>query len=491
MNKPLSAHETLMAVLRTDFLSFFAKAHPTLRPGDKLDLNWHHEAIAHALDECCGGRLPQLLINIQPRSLKTLIVSVAWVAFMLGRKPASRFLCVSYADELSVDFSLLCRKLMQADWYKAAFPGTRLSRETTHELHTTAGGYRKAVSMAGSLTGRGGDIIIVDDPMKPEDAASELGRAATKRYFSQTLSSRFDNQSDIRFIIVMQRLHEDDLSGVVLAEGGWHHLKLPSIAAEDEMIPLGGGQYHYRKKGDLLHASREPHHVLERHRKRMGSAAFQAQYLQDPTPAEGNMIKRAWVPRYDCLPERNEGTFVQSWDTANKGDPSCDYSSCTTWFEQDGKYYLVDVFRGKLNFPELRKKALELHDRHRPIAILIEDKGSGQSLAQELRVAPHFLSVVERNPTSDKQGRVAAVAPLFEAGKVYLPNEAPWLPEYEKELFGFPTTKHDDQVDSTSQFLGWINERRADFFHCDWGDGDLPTPEDALMLYLRSGSYFR
>lgn len=492
MNNLAHQHDAFPAVLRTDFLAFFAKVFATLKPGDQLDPSWHQEAIAHVLDECGEGRIPQLLINIPPRSLKTLMVSVAWVAFVLGRKPQTRFLCVSYTDDLSEEFSRNCREVMRSDWYKAAFPGTQLSRETAHELLTTAGGYRKAVSMAGSLTGRGGDIIIVDDPMKPEDAYSELGRAATKRYFSQTLSSRFDNQSKLKFIIMMQRLHEDDLSGVVLAEGGWHQLKLPAIAPEDTVIPLGGGRYHRRRKGDLLQPSREPQHVLDRHLVRLGSAGFEAQYQQDPTPAGGNMIKRAWARRYDSLPPLAGGTYIQSWDTAMKGDPACDYSSCTTWLEQDGRYYLVDVFRGKLDFPDLRKKALELYARYRPVTILVEGKGSGHSLIQELKVGPHHLSVVEQTPTSDKLVRLAAVAPLFEAGNVYLPTEAPWLAEYEKEIFGFPGAKHDDQVDSTSQFLGWINDRRADFFHCEWVGGDLRTPGDAVTHYLSSrSSYLR
>lgn len=473
--------EALSAALRNDLLSFFERMFREVSGGRELEVNWHHEAIAHVLEECGAGRIDQLLINIQPRSLKTLFVSVGWVAFMLGRDPTLRFLCVSYADNLAEDFSRLCRQVMQAAWYRELFPETRLSRETAHELHTSRGGYRKAISMAGVLTGRGGDIIIIDDPMKPEDAASETGRAAAKRYFAETLASRFDNQAKSRFVIVMQRLHQDDLAGLVLEEGGWHHLCLPAIATVEEDVPLGGGRFHKRCKGELLHPAREPPRILDRARARLGSTGFQAQYQQDPTPAEGNIIKRQWVRRYDSPLPFSEGRYTQSWDTAMKGDPACAYSCCTTWVEHEGRHYLVHVYRGKLDFPDLRKKTLELYDRFRPTGVLVESKGSGQSLAQELRAMQRGIPVIERNPTPDKEARLASVAPLLEAGLVYLPHDAEWLHEYEKELLGFPSTKNDDQVDSSSQYLSWSNERRNQRFEWDFGHEDqVPTPDHVL-----------
>jgi predicted phage terminase large subunit-like protein len=178
---------------------------------------------------------------------------------------------------------------------------------------------------------------------------------------------------------------------------------------------------------------------------------------------------------------------TQSWDTALKGDPACDYSSCTTWIFEDGKHYLIDVFRGQLDYPELRRKALELHAKFSPGAILIEAMGSGFSLAQELKSGPSPLPVIERKPDKDKVVRLAAVAPLFEAGMIYLPKSAPWLTEYEKELLGFPGARYDDQVDSTSQYLNWFNERdRSSRFNCWWPDGPPGAPSgDELLSWAR------
>lgn len=178
--------------------------------------------------------------------------------------------------------------------------------------------------------------------------------------------------------------------------------------------------------------------------------------------------------------------ITQSWDTALKGDPACDYSCCTTWKLHEGKHFLMDVFRDRLDFPDLRRKALELHARFSPGAILIEAMGSGLSLAQELKSSPNFLAVIERKPDKDKEARLAAVEPLFEAGMIHLPRSASWLVEFEKELLGFPGARYDDQVDSTSQYLNWFNERdRSSRFDCWWPDGPPGAPSgDELLNFL-------
>lgn len=180
--------------------------------------------------------------------------------------------------------------------------------------------------------------------------------------------------------------------------------------------------------------------------------------------------------------------ITQSWDTALKGDPACDYSCCTTWLLHEGKHLLLDVFREQLDYPDLRRKALELNAKFSPGAIIIEAMGSGLSLAQELKAGPHFLTVVQRKPEKDKVSRLAAVAPLFEAGMVCLPLSSPWLIEYEKELLGFPGARYDDQVDSTSQYLNWFNERtRTSVFDVWWPDGPPGAPSADDVLDWRCG----
>ena len=249
----------------------------------------------------------------------------------------------------------------------------------------------------------------------------------------------------------MQRLHEDDLAGVLLRSSDeWTVLSLPAIAEQDEQIPIGNGQIHVRRAGDVLHPEREPREVLESLRAQLGAETFAAQYQQQPVPPGGAMIKRAWVRRYDQLPK--SGLIIQSWDVANKQGEENDYSVCTTWLVHENKYYLIDVLRGRFDFPTLRTKVSEHAKLHKASHILIEDAGFGTALIQELKTA-HF-SVIPVKPEYDKKIRMSIQSAKFESGQVFFPKEAPWLADLEAELFAFPSGRHDDQVDSISQALG-------------------------------------
>ena len=476
--------DALYSALRTDLSSIAAKTFSTLNPGRDFHPGWHHYVLAHQLDQCSKGISPRLIINVPPRSLKSTLISIAYVAFELGGDPTRRFLCLSYSQELANKFSLQFRQVVQSEWFRRAFPGTQLDRVTVDEVSTTAGGYRKAISIGGSLTGWGGDTIIIDDPLKPEEAYSQTARDRVNEYFGNTLYSRLDHKETGRIILVMQRLHQYDLTGFLIEQGDFKLLKLPAIAVEDEELPMGNGQFARRRKGDVLEA-RESLAELEKTRRRSGEAHFQAQYQQDPAPAEGNMIKAAWIAPYEQLPPLTEGVVWQSWDTALTGNPSSSYSCCTTWLQRDGEYYLMHVFRDKLEFPDLKKKAVELNARFRPEGILVEAKGSGISLSQELRVGPHFLHVVQKPVPADKVSRLAAVAAVFEARAVRLPRDASWLHDYTKEILGFPAVKADDQVDSTSQFLNHMNEHRESFFKFDIISPGPPTGAPHGSFFLR------
>lgn len=289
------------AMIRTHFMYFLVKACAEVSP-QPLEPNWHHEAIAYQLNRCAKGINKRLIINIQPRALKSLIVSVAWPAFMLGHDPTLRFLCASYAESLAIDSARFFKQVMESSWYQRVF-GTRLVNPTSIEyLRTTAGGHRRSVGLQGAITGKGGNIIILDDPMKPDDAESEVERQNVKRSFDATLYSRLDSKRDGVIIMIMQRLHEDDLTGHLLSQGNWELLKLPSIAPEYERIELGNGRFNVRQKDELLHPSWESQKEVDETLQRMGSRAFEAQYQQDPTPAGGVMIKQEWIGYYDHLP---------------------------------------------------------------------------------------------------------------------------------------------------------------------------------------------
>ena len=287
------------------------------------------------------------------------------------------------------------------------------------------------------------------------------------RYYGETLFSRLDNKSSGVIIVVMQRLHDEDLAGFLLNHGGWVHLNLPAIANTNVSIPIGQSQVHHRKQGEILHPAREPLEVLDEIKRNIGSFGFQAQYQQAPIPNTGNMIKREWLREFDAAPDRDGAQVVQSWDTALKGDQVNDFSVCTTWINKDGIHYLVGVFRKQCDYPSLVPAAVQLYNRYKPDAVLIEDHGSGTALIQDLQ-AHHGIHAIPRRASGDKITRLSIVSPAFEAGQVHLPREAAWLPEFFRELLGFPQTRHDDQVDSVSQYLGWARERSTTYFKVDW-----------------------
>ena len=423
--------------------------------------------LAHRLGrggDATGDQLREvtrLIINIPPRHLKSLIASVAAPAFLLGQDPTARILAVSYAQDLAFSLAQQCRMLFALRRYQQTFR-TRLSpwKNAVDEFHTTAGGYRLSSSVGGPLTGRGADYIIIDDPIKPEDALSDKLRTSVNDWFGNTLYSRLNDKRRSVIVLIMQRLHEDDLVGRILKQEPWEVISLPAIAEFDEEFlidtPLGQRRY-TRSKGGILHPERESAETLAHLQKTLGEYDFAAQYQQSPAPLGGGYIKEKWFQRYGLTRPPSFERVVQSWDTANKPKELADFSVCTTWGIVDGKMYLLDVYRERLDYPELKKAVKALNERFNPNTILIEDKASGTQLAQELRYE-RMWNVRSYAPKGDKVMRMMAQTLLIESGRVFIPERAPWLDAYLHELQLFPKGRYDDQVDSTSQALEFIKD---------------------------------
>jgi predicted phage terminase large subunit-like protein len=443
------------ALLRRDFTTFVRKVFATLESGQAYLSNWHNEAIAYQLERVRRGEIKRLIINMPPRSLKSVTASVAFPAFVLGHNPARRVICVSYSGDLAKKLANDFRAVAEARWYRELFPGTRIGqKDSENEIELTARGFRLATSVGGTLTGRGGDLIIIDDPLKPDDAYSETKRNAANEWFRNTLLSRLDDKRTGAIIIVMQRVHMDDLTGFVTSQSDeWEVLNLPAIAEADEDITISASEVHCRKAGEALSPEREPLSVLENLKAQLGSDAFSAQYQQMPVPPGGAMIQRDWIKRYVELPPQRECSLIlQSWDTAHKVGPENDFSVCTTWFiSHDGRRYLIDVWRKRVDYPELKAAVRNLASRYAANRVLVEDAGAGTALVQELLgEVDGILAVVADR---DKMTRFSVVTTKFESGLVFLPERAPWLADFEAELFAFPGSRHDDQCDSVSQAL--------------------------------------
>jgi len=458
----LTANE-YRALLRQDLYAFIEKSFYALNPTTPFLRNWHIEVIAAELEACRRGETTRLIINVPPRSLKSICASVAFPGWLLGQNPSSQIICSSYAQDLANKHAIDCRSLLLSDWYQDVF-SARLSneRQAAQEFVTIQKGFRLATSLGGLLTGRGADFIIIDDPLKPDEALSDVQRQNCNNWFDNTLYSRLNDKRTGCIILIMQRLHEDDLVGHVLSLEPWKVVRFPAIAEEDEIhviqTPYGVRRFR-RRAGEALHPAREPLEVLHRIREAQGEYNFAGQYQQAPAPLGGGMVKKDWFKTYTPvdLPPKFELTF-QSVDTANKPTELSNYSVITTWGASGKNLFLLNVFRKRLGYPDLKRAVQDQFELFKPSVILIEDRASGTQLIQEL-IDEGLHAVKKYEPTMDKIMRMHAVSGMIENGFVYVPDRAPWLAEYLHELTTFPKSKYDDQVDSTSQALDWFKQR--------------------------------
>ena len=448
--------QALDYILRTNFECFLQMCFLYLNPGATYLPNWHIKAIAYQLDRIRRGEITRLIINMPPRYLKSLTVTVAFTAFLLGHEPWRKIFAISYGDDLSAKHASDFRSLVHAPWFKRAFRKLQILRSVDGELVTTKRGFRKSTSVSGPLTGLGGDLFIIDDPQKPVDAQSELRRNSLNQWVSNTLMSRLDNKQTGAIIVVMQRVHMDDLSGFLSnSPDDWEILSLPAIAEAEENIPIGNGEIYHRQIGEALHPELESLDTIRKQQHIMGPDVFEAQYQQSPVPAGGAMIKRVWLRYYDQLPERTyEAKVIQSWDTAAKDGAQNDWSVCTTWLVIDEHFYLLDLTRGRYEYPQLRDTAVALAGHFKPDEILIEEASTGIALAQDLKeTLDYYVNPIPVH--RDKIGRLYIQQAKFAAGRVHFPAGASFLPELEAELLAFPQARTDDQVDSISQALAY------------------------------------
>jgi predicted phage terminase large subunit-like protein len=456
---PFNQRQLADALARKSFFVFTWRVFKTLHPDptDTFIRNWHVEAICHGLDEVRTGSTRRLVITVPPRHLKSIAAAVAYPAYLLGLDPSCKILVASYALDLARKHSDDFRTILESDWYCRLFPKTRINLRGTRgeEIRTTGGGVRKAVSTGGAVTGFGADYVIVDDLLKAQDAASDTERERAKTYLDSSLLTRLNNPEQGRVIAIQQRLHEDDPAGYLLSKGVYRHLNLPAIAEEDEVIATGPGILHQRRKGSALFPQRFDLSVLERLRREMGTPTFNMQYQQNPISPDGSQLRWEWFGTYDERPERAWFQLVViSWDTGMSADPKSDYSVATIWGFREGHWYLLSVFRDRLDYPDLKRTVLRLSEDWQADTVLIEKAGTGIPLLQECHpsMRSRYRPVIS---CQDKEVRFNAACAPIEAGTVLLPREAPWLADFRREMMGFPRTKHDDQADSVSQFLNW------------------------------------
>jgi len=456
-----------------DSLSQFVRmAWQTLEPGAEYIHGWHIDAMADHLTAVTNKQINRLLINVPPGTMKSMMVGVMWPAWEWGAKGLAhkRIVSASHEQSLAIRDNLKMRRLLESSWYQDMWD-IRLKRDQNAKLkfENDKGGFRQACAVE-SMTGNRGDTIIWDDPHSVESARSDSKRETTIRVFNETLPTRLNNPKESAIVIVMQRLHESDVSGHILASDlGYEHLMLPMEFEPSRKCYTSIGFEDPRSEvGELLFPKRFPKDVVKRDKKVMGSYATAGQMQQRPSPLGGGIFKDEWWRYYDLLPKIKYSIIIA--DTAMKTKEQNDYSvfMCMAYGE-DKNAYIVDVIRGKWEAPQLKSQLISFYNKHRVNVGLklrqacVEDKASGTGLIQAIKQKEKIPIKPIKRDTQDKVSRAMSVVPIVESGYVYLPKEGSWVTDFTGECSSFPNGAFDDQVDTLTDGLDQIFNTRQEF----------------------------
>lgn len=435
----------------------------------------HNIAIIDALQKVESGEITRLIVNLPPRHSKTMTISEFFPAWYLGRNPDHQVIAATYAYDRAGDTGRKVRNQMVDPLHRRIFPGCTISLDSkgANKLATDQGGMMFSTGVGGAIVGRGAHLFVIDDPIKSrEEAESDVARAKLIDWFRGVAYTRLMDHN--RIILVQTRWHNYDLTGWLLEEtahAGWHVLAYPALAYEDD--PLG------RKPNEALWPEKYPVARLEEIKSIIGLREWSAQYQQEPMVAEGGLVNPNWFEYYPSAEWKKYHTSVRlgdqmaqvpfgikkivcSWDTAFKESQLNDPSACTVWGISDHGYYLLYVYNKRVAFPKLMSDVARIYEENKKyrlgsIPVLIEDKASGQSLIQELKKKTR-IPIFPIKTDTNKTNRLSEVTSIMESGRVFLPDKAWWLEQYLRQLSQFPLGKHDDMVDSTSQFLRWADK---------------------------------
>ena len=457
--------------MKRSLKEFTKRAWPTIEPGREFYDNWHIDAISEHLQAVVEGDIKRLIINIPPRHMKSISVAVALPAWTWTIQPEKRFLFASYAGSLSIRDSVKCRRLIDSRWYKEHFGHKfKLTSDQNQKqrFENDQTGQRIATSVDGALTGEGGDIIVVDDPHNVREAESSTVREGVLEWWDQAMQTRLNDPKTGAFIIIMQRVHENDLTGHILRNeyNAWDHLCLPARYEVGHPTPTKSSLNFSdprTKEGDLLWPERIDTSTLESLEKSLGTYASAGQLQQRPMPKGGGILKAEWWVPWENPDLPDIEYVLQSWDTAFSTKEKTSYSARTTWgvFKEKGMTcaIVLEMWYDRVTYPELRKLAQEAYQEWEPDAVLIEKKASGQSLLQDLRMAG--IPVLEYMPDRDKEARAHASSALLEDGRIYFPFDKKWAKDLIDICASFPATDNDDIVDTCTQ--AWLRLRKGWF----------------------------
>lgn len=462
---------------------------------DSYLMGWVHKEICQELDQflaqVAAGESPRLMLFAPPRHGKSELASRRFPAYALGKYPDLSLIATSYGAELASSMNRDVQRIIDGDAYRDLFPSTRLWGENIRtvadgsylrnsDIFEVVGhrGVYKSSGVGGGITGRGMHVGIIDDPFKDaEEAYSKTIRDKVWEWYQSTFYTRLMPGGGI--LIILTRWHEDDLAGRILKaaqEQGeqWRVVSFPAIAEKDEP---------HRKEGEALHPERYDLNQLGRIKTAVGSRVWASLFQQRPAAAEGQIFRRDWWKTHHQHEEPQQAVkdlgithLVQFWDTAFMTKKESDYSVCVTMGASDNRFYMLDRWKGKVEFPELKAVAQAQAAKWQPHTLLIEDAASGKSLVQEL-MRDSLLPIHPVKVDRDKVSRAYAVTPLLEAGRVSYPVNAPWASDFIDTLATFPNAEHDDDVDAFDGALEYLARGGGNLGMLDWLRGEILEAE--------------
>lgn len=453
--KSVTQSQVLDALARERLLPFLMMVFEHLNPNQPpLRPSWYLRAMCYWLERVERGELLRSMIWLQPRALKSITVAVAFPCWILGRDPSKEIMVAAYGGALSGQHADHRRSVLKSEWYRKLFPQTRIAPggDRQDEIITTMHGRCLSISVGGRVTGSGADFLILDDIMKADEANSEAVRAAMKNWIDSAATQRLNPLGIGAIISIQQRLHEDDLPAY-LRDKGYACLCLPAIAQRDIVIDIAPGRTYLFRRNEVLCPELVSREQLEQKRLESGRQVFSAQYLQEPVALEGNLIQLEHFRRFECeiLRHQFEKVFI-SWDSATSSSPTADWSVGTVWGHLAGRLFLVEIYRQRVEYFELKRAVIAMQRKWRADRVLMEDANAGTGLIQEFRKSGPF-PLIRCRPTIGKELRLIAQTGQIEEGRVYLPAELDGLDGMLGELRAFPHGRHDDIVDSLSQML--------------------------------------
>ena len=440
------------SAVKTDLKMFLVHVFGELNPLEMFFDATYLDLLCAYAQRCIEGGIKRLIVNVAPRHLKSLLFSCALVAFMMGNDPSAKFICVSYSQVIADSLAREFRRIVESEWFRRLFPNFVPAKVSDAEFTTTMGGSRIATSPGATLMGRGGEFLILDDPVKPEGGTSAEAQETFRDWFNTTLLSRLNDPMFGVLILVQQRLHVNDPSALLLSTGSYTHVCLPAIATKKEQFTFKGAVIHQRAVGEALNPQRMNLAALEARRMEIGTPIFNALWQQQPDMPSGRLIKLKWLKVLRSFPPRSRGAWTWASIDASSGKEDGDFTAVTIGYSQPDGHYVTDVIRQRMDYEDLKELAFQLHLKDTSMRFVVEDASNGTPLLRTLD-RERIPWCVAKTPVG-KEDRLKKILGEFEAARVHI-LDRDFTQDFIAELVTFPEGKNDDQVDSLVHAITW------------------------------------